>query len=75
MNIQSVTKKSDSAEEAIRINPPQNMNVAEAALYLGLGQRTVRDFVALKRFKVVRFGRRIVIRKADLDAYLERLAS
>ena len=69
--LNSLDSKIDLA--AIRTNPPRNMSVCEAACYLGICVRSVRDKIATLELKHVRFGSRIILRKVDLDAYFESL--
>lgn len=49
------------------------MSVPEFAQYVGIGIRTAREEIAKRRVKFVRLGKRIILRKGDVDAYLERL--
>lgn len=49
-----------------------NLTVPEAAEYLRLGERTVRELIARRALKAVRVGRRLILRRQDLDAFLER---
>ena len=61
--------------DSLRRNPPQNMSVPELAIYLGISERKTRELIALRSFKVVRFGSRIVIRCKDVEKYLQAQAS
>lgn len=61
------------AVQAIRVSAPANMNVPEGALYLGVSERAMRERIARKVIKHARFGKRIILRKVDLDSYLESL--
>jgi excisionase family DNA binding protein len=51
--------------------PKTNFNVTEASEYLGIGERTLRQLIWDREVRVVRFNRRIIIRKSDLDKFLE----
>lgn len=51
-----------------------NMSVHEAASYLGVCERFVRELIAKRELRHVRLGKRIILRKIDLDAYLESKA-
>jgi len=51
----------------IRTNPPFNMTVMEAAAYLAVSPRKVRDLVASRRLRHARIGAKIVIRREYLD--------
>jgi excisionase family DNA binding protein len=52
-----------------------NMSVGEAALYLGISQRKLRDLIAFREVRCCRIGRRIILRRVDLDAFLKSLAT
>lgn len=60
--------------ESVRSNPPTNMSVEEASLYIGIAKRSLREKIANREIKHVRIGRRIILRRVDLDAYLESLS-
>tara|TARA_B110000037_G_scaffold44366_1_gene54510 strand:+ start:1085 stop:1315 length:231 start_codon:yes stop_codon:yes gene_type:complete len=63
------------AESGNNINTPKpNMNVGEAARYLCLGERTLRDLIARREIRTVRIRKRIILRRIDLDAFLESQA-
>lgn len=49
---------------------PVTTDVIGAAEYLNLSKSTVRRMIDAGELPVVRFGRRVVIRLADLDALL-----
>ena len=49
--------------------PP--IDVAAAAIYLGVGERMVRRLVAERRIPIQRVGRFVMFRPEDLDAWLE----
>ena len=55
----------------LRSNPPANMSVKEASFYLGVSERKLRDSIARGDVRHVRFGSRIILRKQDLDLFLE----
>lgn len=59
---------------AVRSNPPKNLNLKEAAAYLGISVRKLRYDIAEGRIKAVRFGRRIILRLKDLDEALDQNA-
>ncbi len=65
----------DHTRSSIRIEPPRNMSVIEGAIYLGISERSLREQIARHHVKVIRFGRRIILRKIDLDDFLESLSS
>ena len=75
MDTRSCIRKDKTDTESVRINPPRNMSVAELAIYFGVSERKTRELIALRSFKVVRFGSRILVRVKDADQYLESLAS
>ena len=51
------------------------MNVPEAANYMRIGVRTIRELIATRQLKSVRIGRRVILRRVDIDDYMENLAS
>jgi excisionase family DNA binding protein len=59
----------------IQRNPPALLSALEAAAFLRISERTLRELVRLQRLKALRIGKRIVIRIADLNAFLEGLAA
>ncbi|MDA1069533.1 MAG: helix-turn-helix domain-containing protein [Verrucomicrobia bacterium] len=54
----------------INYNKP-NMSVPEAAQFLGIGCRTLRELIARQEIRHVRIGRRVLIRKQDCEAFME----
>jgi excisionase family DNA binding protein len=59
----------------IRSNPPTNMSVKEASFYLGISERKLRESIARHDVKHVRFGSRIILRKQDLDSFIEGMVA
>jgi excisionase family DNA binding protein len=55
----------------IRTNPPKIMNVAEAAMYVGISERYLRSLIADRNIKAARIGKRLVFRLVDLDRWIE----
>ena len=55
----------------IRMNPPANMSVKEACKYLIISERKLRDLIAEGDVRHVRLGSRIILRRQDLDLFLE----
>jgi excisionase family DNA binding protein len=53
---------------------PETLNVARAAVFLGVSIRTLEDprWRAKHRIPASRVGRRVVYRRAELERYLER---
>ena len=58
----------------IRRNPPRNMNLAEAAAYVGVSPKKLRNDVRLRRIPAVRLGGRIIFRIEDVNRALEKLS-
>ena len=48
------------------------LNAKEAAQLLNLSENTVRQWIWQKRLPVVRLGRAVRLKKADLEALIER---
>jgi excisionase family DNA binding protein len=63
------------AVDAIRSNPPTNMSVKEASFYLGISERKLRESIARRDIRHVRFGSRIILRKQDIDSWLEGMVA
>lgn len=51
----------------IRTNPPVNLTVMEAAAYIGVSPRKLRDLIAARRVKFARIGAKIILRREYLD--------
>ena len=51
------------------------LKVREAANYMRISERKLRELIATRELKIVRIGRRIIVRKVDIDKYMEQLAS
>jgi excisionase family DNA binding protein len=58
-------------ESSIRSTPPKNLNVPEAADYIGISQRYLRSLIAERKIRVVRIGHRVLLRLIDVDRWLE----
>ena len=51
---------------------PRLLSQQEAATYLGISYWTLRDLVFRRTLPHVKIGRRILVDRVDLDAYLQR---
>jgi excisionase family DNA binding protein len=60
-----------STERSIRSNPPKNLNVPEAADYIGISPRYLRSLIAERKIRVVRIGHRVMLRLIDVDRWME----
>lgn len=58
---------SEDRATLIRTNPPVNMTVMEAAAYIGISPRKLRDLIASRRVKFARVGVKIIVRREYLD--------
>ncbi len=47
------------------------MNIKSGAIYLQLGQSTLRRWIADGKLPVVRLGRRVLLRREALDAVID----
>jgi len=56
-----------------RAEPPTLLTVPEAAAYLSLGASTMWALIQRGELRALKSGRRTLLRRADLDAYVERL--
>jgi len=67
----STKEKPDSLCIAqLRANPPLAMSVPEAALVLAVHTSTAWNLVWKGRLKTRRVGKRRIVRRADLEAFL-----
>ena len=48
------------------------MGVEEGAEYIGVRPSTMRSWILKKRIPYLKIGRRVLLRRADLDALLDR---
>lgn len=62
-----VSRQTDRPIERIAYGP------AEAAEALGIGVTTLRELIARHEIKTFRLGRRVLIRKSDLQIFADRL--
>ena len=60
--------------ESIRTNPPCIMRIHEAAAYMAISPRKLRYMISEGRIKAIRFERRVILRRKDIDATLEAMA-
>ena len=51
---------------------PRLLSQQDAASYLGISYWTIRDLVFRRELPCVKIGRRILVDRMDLDAYLDR---
>ncbi len=52
------------------------MNVKESAEYLGISVKLMKDLLASREIRRARIGkRRIVIRRVDIDAYIQSVTN
>lgn len=64
--------ESDHAQ-AIRTTPPLVMSLKEAAVFLGISYRKIREDIQARRIPYIRLGGRILVRRDALMAALEKL--
>jgi excisionase family DNA binding protein len=60
------------AEHDVEHEAAPVLTIAEAADYLRVSQRLVQRLIADGRLRSTRLGRRVLVRRVDVDAYLER---
>ena len=51
---------------------PRLLSQHEAARYLGISYWIVRDLVFRREFPFIKIGRRVLVDRLDLNAYLDR---
>lgn len=54
----------------LRLNPPSNLTLPEAAAYLRVASSTLWELKNKGRVRCARIGRRIVFQRAELDRFL-----
>ena len=54
------------------MSEPRLLSQQEAARYLGISYWTVRDLVFRREIPFLKIGRRVLVDRLDLDAYLDR---
>lgn len=54
----------------LRANCPLVLTMAEVALILTIGKRTVHALVASRELRVKRIGRRVLILRSDLEKFI-----
>lgn len=54
------------------VTEPRLLSQQEAARYLGISYWTIRDLVFRREIPFVKIGRRVLVDRLDLDAYLDR---
>jgi excisionase family DNA binding protein len=47
------------------------LTIKQAALYSGLGSSTIRLYIRKRQLRALRVGRRVLINRTDLEAFLE----
>ena len=55
----------------LRSSPPKYMSVSEGAVYLTVSDRFLRNQIAERRIRFAKVGGRIVLRRVDLDLFIE----
>lgn len=76
LNLQATKKKRATKAEPnpveIRGTPPTLMTVKEAAIYLTVSERFLRNQIIDYRIQFAKAEGRIILRRKDLDRYVER---
>jgi excisionase family DNA binding protein len=63
--------KTDINASELQANPPRYMSVRETALYLTTSERFLRGQIADRRIRFAKVGGRMILRREDLDLFLE----
>ena len=73
LNLSMVLAELQGLRQEIRSAGKRLLPVAEAAIYLGLSPRTIRNDLSRKVFPVkpVKYRGKILFRKDDLDAFID----
>ena len=61
--------------DQIRQLTPANLNLAEAAAYVGVSVRKLWDEKNKSRIRCARIGRRLIFQKVELDRWLSVLSA
>ena len=56
----------------IRNNPPRQMNAQEAAIYVGISERSLWKYKADQEVAYIKLGKRILFRLSDLDKFIDQ---
>jgi len=54
------------------VSEPRLLSQQEAGRYLGISYWTIRDLVFRREIPFIKIGRRVLVDRRDLDAYLDR---
>ena len=72
MNTKRIDYTPDPEEAGINYNKPKpNMYVGEGAPYMCISERNLRGLIAEGQIPAARVGRRVILRRVDLDAFLK----
>ncbi|MDD2901550.1 MAG: helix-turn-helix domain-containing protein [Syntrophales bacterium] len=76
-DLQTVLVELRALRQEIRSAGKRLLPIPEAADYLGISPRTIRNELSRKTFPVraVRHGGKVLFRRQDLDAYIESLGA
>ena len=58
--------------KSLSTSEPRLLSQQDAASYLGISYWTIRDLVFRRELPFVKIGRRILVDRLDLEAYLDR---
>jgi excisionase family DNA binding protein len=74
-NLQTVLSELRQLRQEIRAAGKRLLPIPEAAEYLGISPRTIRNDLSRKTFPVrpVRYGGKVLFRREDLDAFIDGL--
>lgn len=72
--VMAIDIHSSSAKAESRIAAQNYLNVPEAASYIGISQRTLRSLIADRKIRVIRLGGRVILRRIDIDRFLDQHA-
>lgn len=72
-DVEKPARSESDATQAIRTNPPLVMSLKEAAAFLGISYRKIREDIQARRIPHLRLGGKVLVRRDALMAALEKL--
>lgn len=76
-DVYSIAEKlfEDKFTAYLKIKEPENMTVRQTSKRLGVTDLTIRNYIKRGLFPAAKIGRRIVIKRSDVDSALSEMKS